>query len=130
MKNTKLICLVFVICLSSMTFLCNAVDKTQTVPNGTTCTLKKGTKKPNKRPGKPDYQIVTCIYDNGELTIDFVMPEGMCEVMLTENTGAAMSYTVDSSDLTATLYVGTIGESEIELTTENGNTYTGILTAE
>lgn len=114
-----------------MTFFADAVEKTKTVSDGTSITLNddRGKPRPN-RPKTPARQIITCIYNNGELTIDFVMPEGMCEVMLTENAGAAMSYTIDSSDLTATVFVGTIGESEIELTTENGNTYTGILTAE
>ncbi|MBP3535952.1 MAG: hypothetical protein J6J93_00240 [Muribaculaceae bacterium] len=69
--------------------------------------------------------MITCIYDDGELTFDFVVPEGMCDVVLTESSGATMSYTIDSSELTATVFVGTITESEVELTTENGNTYSG-----
>ena len=131
MKTFKLFSIATVVSLSSMTFFADAVEKTKTVSDGTSITLNndRGKPRPN-RPKTPARQIITCIYDNGELTFDFVLPEGMCEVVLTENTGAAMSYTVDSSDLTATVFVGTIGESEIELTTENGNTYTGILTAE
>lgn len=111
--------------------MANAVEKQKTVPNGTTISLNKGRGKsrPN-RPGMPSRQMITCIYDGGELTFDFVVPEGMCDVVLTESSGATMSYTIDSSELTATVFVGTISESEIELTTENGNTYSGILTAE
>lgn len=83
--------------------------------------------RPN-RPGMPSRQIINCTYDSGELTIDFTVTEGMCEVVLTENTGMAFQYTVDSSELTVTIFVDLIGESEIEISTESGNVYSGVLT--
>ena len=129
MKHLKLFILLIILCFCSFTEFADTVNKTKSVPDGTTIVLN-GDKKPIKRPQMPSRQMITCIYDDGELTFDFVLPEGMCDVVLTESSGAAMSYTIDSSELTATVFVGTISESEIELTTENGNTYFGILTAE
>lgn len=131
MKNLKLITLLFAVGLSAALFFAEATNKTRNVPNGTTITLgNAGGKSPNGRPRIPSRQIINCTYDSGELTIDFTIPEGMCEVLLTEASGMTISYTVDSSNLTATIYVGTISESEIELSTESGNIYSGTLTYE
>ena len=125
MKSIKLYTLLFAICCSCFTEMVFAVEKTKTVPNGTTIVLGGGIKTRPGRPKMPSRQMITCIYDGDELTFDFVVPEGMCDVVLTESSGATMSYTIDSSELTATVYVGTLSESEVELTTENGNTYSG-----
>lgn len=130
MNKIKLLTLIFVVGLSAVMFFAEAIERTQNLPSGTTVVLKSRGKLPNGRPGMPSRQIINCTYDSGELTIDFTVPEGMCELMLTDASGMAMSYTFDSSDLTATVFVGTITESEIELSTESGNIYSGTLTAE
>ena len=130
MKNIKLFTLLFAIGLSAALFFAEATERTQNLPSGTTVVLKSRGKLPKGRPGMPSRQIINCTYDSGELTIDFTIPEGMCEVLLTEASGMTMSYTVDSSNLTATVFVGTISDSEIELSTESGNTYSGTLTYE
>lgn len=131
MKKLKLFTLLLAVGLSTVMFFTEATSRKRNVPNGTTIILGNiGGKLPNGRPGMPSRQIINCTYDSGELTIDFTIPEGMCEVLLTETSGMTMSYTVDSSNLTATVYVGTISESEIELSTESGNIYSGTLTYE
>lgn len=127
----KIFIFLLVVCVSSTINIADATDKATTLPNGITTTLgNKGVKQRPHRPGMPSRQIINCTYDCGELTIDFTVPEGMCEVVLTENTGMAFQYTVDSSELTATIFVGPIGESEIELTTESGNVFSGVLTSD
>ncbi len=52
----------------------------------------------------------------------------MCDVYLTEiSTGMTEVYSIDSSDLTASVYVGTIESLSIEIVTEQGHSYVGIL---
>ncbi len=127
----KIFIFLLVVCASSTINIADATDKATTLPNGSTTTLSSKGRKPRPhRPGIPSRQIINCTYDGGELTIDFTVPEGMCEVALTESTGMAFQYTVDSSDLTATIFVGPIGESEIEISTESGNVYSGVLASD
>lgn len=83
------------------------------------------------RPKVPSKQRVSCSYDGEYLTFDFVIAEGECEVAIAEWYSAAVqTYTIDSTDLTAEIYVGELYESTITVTTERGNTYTADLTAD
>lgn len=90
--------------------------------------LKKGAPKEDPtRPQAPDRQMIFCQYDGEELTFSFAYSEGECEVQLTDRTGLSQFYTIDSSELFASVYVGKIGYTEITLTTERGVTYTGVI---
>lgn len=83
------------------------------------------------RPKAPSRQVVTCFYDGLYLCFDFVVPEGECNVTVTEwYSNAVQNYTIDSSELSADIYVGELYESTVTVTTANGNTYTAELTAE
>lgn len=63
--------------------------------------------------------------------MSFVLPEGLCDIYITDlNTGQTILYNVDSSDLSAVFIVGDIEESSIEVITEYGNSYSGILSDE
>ncbi|MDE6512666.1 MAG: hypothetical protein K2L05_00590 [Muribaculaceae bacterium] len=75
--------------------------------------------------------MVTCSYVGEYLCFDFVVPEGECEVTVTEwFSNAVQNYTIDSSELSADVYVGELYESTVTITTANGHTYTADLTAE
>lgn len=84
-------------------------------------------KDPGNRPQAPDRQMIFCQYDGEELTFSFAYSEGECEVQLTDRTGLMQFYTIDSSELFASVYVGKIGYTEITLTTQRGVTYTGVI---
>ena len=95
-----------------------------------TKTLKRDRVNESKRPQAPSRQRVTCSYDGEYLTVDFVIPEGECEVAIAEwYSGTVQTYTIDSTDLTAQINVGELYESTITISTESGNTYTTDLTA-
>ena len=77
------------------------------------------------RPKSPDRQEVYCTYTDGNAIIDFVFPEGMCELQLLDpETGETVTATIDSEAPEA-IYVGYHGSAEVTVTTEYGNTYTG-----
>ena len=83
------------------------------------------------RPKAPSRQVVTCFYDGQYLCFDFVVPEGECDVTVTEwFSNAVQNYTIDSSELSADVYVGELYESTVTITTANGHTYTADLTSE
>ncbi len=85
-------------------------------------------KDPTKRPKAPDMQSIFCQYDGEELTFSFAFSEGECELMLTDSsTGMTSFYTIDSSELFTSVYVGSIGQTNITLTTSRGITYTGTI---
>lgn len=97
----------------------------KTVVLGQTSCPKSG------RPAAPSRQMVQCYYDGESIVIDFNFPEGECRVTVTDlYTGYPQSHTIDSSDNDIEIYVGDINESSIEISTEYGHNYSGILSAE
>lgn len=126
MQPIKLFILFLTICLCSFAETSSSND---CVPYGTQIILnKKYDRVPNKRPKSPSLQIISCTYDTECLTLEFTVSEGMVEVNIIElNSGIITSYSVDSSELRATFYIGIIKESSIEVTTEEGNTYIGTI---
>lgn len=83
------------------------------------------------RPQVPSKQRISLDYDGEYLTFGFVVPEGECDVVLTEwYSGAVQTYTIDSTPLSAEIYVGELYESTVTITTAKDNTYTAELTAE
>lgn len=80
------------------------------------------------RPHAPTSQVIGCSYAAGLLTIAFKYAEGNCEVALTDvESGIEAFYTIDSEELSATIFVGEVGELFVEISTENGNIYSGTL---
>ncbi len=93
--------------------------------------LEKSSGNKNKRPAAPSRQMVQCYYDGESIVIDFNFPEGECLVTVTDlYTGYPQSHTIDSSENDIEIYVGDINESSIEISTEYGHNYSGILSAE
>ena len=81
----------------------------------------------NKRPKVPSRQMIHCVCQNGSLKIQFAIPEGECRLTVTDmTTGFARHYVFDSS-VEATVYVGSITQAHIEISTANGHEYEGWL---
>ncbi len=132
MKQARLLLFLLVAGVTSQSFTTEAAEEKGTVANGTGVLLHpKGGNNPNKRPNMPSRQIIRCTYDSSNLTVEFTVPEGICDVVVTEHsTGIATYNIIDSSELTETIFVGTLTESSIEISTEKGNVYSGILTSD
>ena len=70
-------------------------------------------------------QSVMCTYDDGNLYFEFAIPEGQCQLILSDpSTGETVVAGFDS-DVTEPVYVGYHSTADLTVTTENGNTYTG-----
>ena len=79
------------------------------------------------RPKAPSMQQIFCYYEDGQLTFDFAIPEGDCLLTVTDlSTNFARNYSF-SSEAEATVYVGTLTEAYIEISTESGHEYEGYL---
>ena len=132
MKSNTVFTLILSMCLYISPLMAYAGDTDGNVSTGSSAELRPKVKKGfPQRPGMPSRQMIVCTYNGEELMFDFTLSEGLCEVTLTDlNTSMSRYYTIDSSELSASIYVGTIGESEIEISTELGNTYTGNLLSE
>lgn len=87
------------------------------------------TKKDDKpgRPKAPSRQRIQCAYENGCLNFQFAIPEGECQLTVTDmTTGFARQYVFDSS-ADAAINVGTLTQAHIEISTANGHEYEGWL---
>lgn len=83
-----------------------------------------------QRPKAPSRQLVSCEYDVENLLFEFELPEGICELVLTDVlTAQTTAYVFDSSTCNAAVYVGEIYESTLTLTTSLGNVYSGTLSS-
>lgn len=81
----------------------------------------------SNRPKVPSRQQISCFYENGSLKFQFVIPEGECQLTVTDmTTGFARQYVFDSS-AAATVYVGVLTQAHIEISTANGHEYEGWL---
>lgn len=79
------------------------------------------------RPKAPSMQHIDCFYGNGDFTIQFNIPEGNCQMTVTDLTsGLIFMYSFNSSS-EATISVGQLSFARIEIVTENGGEYEGIL---
>lgn len=127
---------IFIISAVATTGIIGATSPTTTsqrakVSKSERITLREHAAKTHNRPKAPSRQRIGCEYDGQVLALDFVYPEGECNVTLTEYySGAQQSYVVDSSDCYAEIPVGQIYESTVTLTTPSGTTYTCELTAD
>lgn len=98
--------------------------------SNTNVILKEKSKGGYKRPKSPSQQQILCTYENGSLKFQFVIPEGECQLTVTDmTTGFSRQYVFDSS-AAATVYVGVLTQAHIEISTANGHEYEGWLDME
>lgn len=80
------------------------------------------------RPRAPAGQVITCMYSGDNICLDFVYPEGQCDLyVLEEKAGYVQHFSIDSSELSVLVEVDLVGKTYISLVTEYGNTYEGII---
>lgn len=80
-----------------------------------------------KRPRIPSRQIVTCAYDGESLEVVFLFPEGNAYITITDvNAEMIGIYTINTQEKSA-MSIGRVETSIIEISTDAGNIYNGIL---
>ncbi len=85
----------------------------------------KELKSSNSRPKAPSMQFIECWYGDGVLSFDFNIPEGICNLSVTDKkSGFVYNYVFDSSEHTE-VYVGNLEHADITITTALGHTYIG-----
>ena len=85
----------------------------------------KELKSSNSRPKAPSMQFIECWYGDGVLSFDFNIPEGICNLSVTDKkSGFVYNYVFDSSEHTE-VYVGELECADITITTALGHTYIG-----
>ncbi len=85
----------------------------------------KELKSSNSRPKAPSMQFIECWCGDGVLSFDFNIPEGICNLSVTDKkSGFVYNYVFDSSEHTE-VYVGELEYADITITTALGNTYIG-----
>ena len=118
----------FIICsfLSSCSFLLSSSTPQTKCDN----VIVLHSKTTPKRLNVPSRQQISCFYEKGSLNFQFVIPEGECQLTVTDmTTGFARQYVFDSS-AAATVYVGVLTQAHIEISTANGHEYEGWLAME
>ncbi len=124
MRRLILICLVILSCK----LISTAQNENTSV--STSIILKNRNQNRPKKPKVPSLQYIQCIYQNGCLYFQFAIPEGECQLTVTDmTTGFARQYVFDSS-AEATVYVGALTQAHIEISTANGHEYEGWLAME
>lgn len=79
------------------------------------------------RPQLPSRQHVECVYVNGTLHFDFVIPEGEAVLTVTDGlTGISARYVFDT-DTHAEVTIGYLSAASLEIHTDAGNTYAGTI---
>lgn len=83
-------------------------------------------KKDNRtdRPRMPSRQSVYGAYDGENLYIEFSIPEGMCDMVVSDSDGFEQTYQFDSNSPSVT-YIGEVETAVITITTSCGNAYEG-----
>ncbi len=70
-------------------------------------------------------QQVSCTYSDGNLYFEFAIPEGECQLLLSDMaTGETIAAGFDSAS-SEPVYVGYHATASLTVTTANGNTYSG-----
>lgn len=77
------------------------------------------------RPKAPLSQEIACTYADGSLYFEFAIPEGGCQLTMTNLNTGEVFYTDFNSEATEPVYIGYHDSGEISISTEYGNTYTG-----
>lgn len=73
----------------------------------------------------PSRQSVICMYDEGNLYFEFAIPEGECQLMLSDSSTGEIVVEYFDSAVSEPVYVGYHRTASLTVNTENGNTYTG-----
>ena len=127
MKRLKLsMCIALAMIFASAPFI-KADDKSPATDSGDkNIVIIINPKISTGRPKAPSKQHIECWYCDGELSFDFVIPEGECTLYLTDYaTGFITQYVFDSADH-ADIYVGALPNGgSIEINTTSGHTYYG-----
>ncbi len=77
------------------------------------------------RPKAPSMQQVSCTYSDGNLYFEFAIPEGECQLLLSDMaTGETIAAGFDSAS-SEPVYVGYHATASLTVTTANGNIYFG-----
>ena len=77
------------------------------------------------RHNAPSKQSVMCTYDDGNLYFEFAIPEGECQLILSDlSTGEVVAADFDSA-MSEPIYIGYHSTASLTVTTANGHTYTG-----
>lgn len=123
MKNIITNLILFLFLGSSVAYSENLI-----LPSSTSIVIyDKKEKNEPVRPKAPSRQRIQCAYENGCLSFSFAIPEGECQLTVTDvTTGFARQYVFDSS-ADATINVGTLTQAHIEISTANGHEYEGWL---
>ena len=92
-------------------------------------TLQKGNMGGITRyPKAPDRQSITCVYDGSTMELSFTVSEGISTLTVTDETPQCFTYSIDTSSLYVPVPVGSLsGSINIELDTERGNHFSGII---
>lgn len=118
--------------LLAISFLMATSSFSQSNANGGKTDIKNikiSTREPKKdishRPKAPSLQHIDCIYADENLYISFAIPEGDCNMTVTDmETGLSLQYVFDTEE-SAEIHVGTLSSAYLELETENGHSYEG-----
>lgn len=89
--------------------------------------LKEISNNRDNRPRTPSRQQITCIYDGECIYINFLIPEGQCSLLVTEqNLGISNCYSFDSEDETV-VRLGIIKNAMLRIDTGFGKSYEGAI---
>ena len=77
------------------------------------------------RPKAPTRQQIECTYADGSLYFLFAIPEGECQLSMTDLSTGEVVYTDFDSEAPEPVYIGYHESGEIYISTESGNTYSG-----
>lgn len=77
------------------------------------------------RPKAPTRQQIECTYADGSLYFLFAIPEGECQLSMTDLSTGEVVYTDFDSEASEPVYIGYHESGEIYISTESGNTYSG-----
>ena len=124
-KHYIILVLMMAICLiSPLGFQAQDQNSQGGKPNATKVPIKnKKEPSPIARPHAPSRQQIDCYYLDGILYIEFLLPEGECQMTVTYDCG--IEDYLFSSTIPSEIYMGELDEFDIEIETENGNTYEG-----
>lgn len=105
---------------------CAHADGVQT-SSKTTVIITSKEKGNSIRPKAPSHQFVECTYNGESLDISFEYDEGPACMSVTDMHSGDVQYFYIATDEPSVTYIGHVGVSIIEITTEAGNIYSGIL---
>lgn len=81
----------------------------------------------DNRPRNPSRQQVTCLYDGECVYLSFLVPEGQCNLIITEQNIGVTNYYIFNSEDEIAIPVGIIKSSILRIDTEFGKSYEGLI---